>query len=178
MAQAIAICGAGGKTTLVYKLANEYASKGCKVAITTTTKMWLDDVGAKFTSPKTVGASSASPIVEANRDSEHYLPLTKQQYDKLCTEYDIIIIEADGSKMMPLKIPNITKEPVIPDNVNDIIVVYGLQSIDRKLGVVCQRFDEYKDLIKDRISSDINFNTIVDIDIIKKLYKNFITEFK
>ena len=171
MAKVIAVCGAGGKTTYVYNKAKEYASKGYKVAITTTTKMWLEDVvsnsnyknvGAN-TRYKNVGASSASPIcsgeqcepvVVGNHDDKHLLSLSQREYDKLCNDYDIVLIEADGSRMMPLKIPNLVKEPVIPHNTDEIVVVYGLQSVGRKLGVVCQRFDEYKDLIKNIIDKN------------------------
>ena len=178
MAKVIAVCGAGGKTTFVYNKAKEYASKGYKVAITTTTKMWLEDVVSN-SNYKNVGASNAipicrgeqcEPVVVGNHDDKHLLPLSQQEYDKLCNDYDIVLIEADGSRMMPLKIPNIDKEPVIPHNINEIVVVYGLQSVGRKLGVVCQRFEEYKDLIKNIIDKNINYDTIVDIEIINKFY--------
>lgn len=186
MAYVIAVVGAGGKTTYIYNKAKEYIKLGKTVAITTTTKMWLTDDAKNIndihvgTSDQNVGADFIrpneclqSPIVVGNKDDEHLLPLTKQDYESLCNSFDVVLVEADGSKMMPLKIPNNTKEPVVPSNANEIVVVYGLQSIGRKLGVVCHRFDEYKELLKTDIDNNIDYNTIVDVDLIKKLYTKY-----
>lgn len=164
MSYVIAVVGAGGKTTYIYDKAKNFIKEGKTVAITTTTKMWLD---------KNVGDKKKNPYIAGNTDKEHLLPLSKDEYDSLCNLYDIVLIEADGSKMMPLKIPNIIKEPVIPINTNEIIVIYGMQSIGRKLGVVCHRFDEFKDILKKDIDNNIDYNTIVDIDLINKLYKQY-----
>ena len=43
MAYVIAVCGSGGKTTLVKSLAKKYANENKKVCITTTTHMWYDE---------------------------------------------------------------------------------------------------------------------------------------
>ena len=37
-----AVVGAGGKTSLIKKLAQEYADQGCKVLITTSTHMFIE----------------------------------------------------------------------------------------------------------------------------------------
>lgn len=40
-ARTISVVGAGGKTTLIYRLAEELKEKGFRVLITTTTKMYV-----------------------------------------------------------------------------------------------------------------------------------------
>jgi xanthine dehydrogenase accessory factor len=49
-----------------------------------------------------------------------------------------VLVEADGSKHMPLKFPNAT-EPVIPPGVGEIIVVWGPQGLGRPAREVCHR---------------------------------------
>ena len=46
-------------------------------------------------------------------------------YKQACELADIVLVEADGSKHMPVKFPA-AHEPVIPENVNEIQVVMGL----------------------------------------------------
>ena len=211
MAYVIAICGAGGKTTLCKKLALKYAKDNKKVCITTTTNMWFDDevrenffdidtyaVGASPTSPicrgelrepAVVGASTASPqsmgkfcqigkIYYAGhvlKEKRKLTPLKSEEYKKLCDIFDYVIIEADGSRAMPMKIPNVT-EPVIPDNVDEIIVVVGMESIGRKIGYICHRFDEFYG--KDKFLGDINIepDTIVDEELIDKFLSHYYVE--
>lgn len=69
-------------------------------------------------------------------------PLNSDEYQKLCDILDYVIIEADGSRAMPMKIPN-AGEPIIPDNVNEIIIVVGMESTGRKIGYICHRFNEF-----------------------------------
>ena len=42
-ARTISVVGAGGKTTLIYRLAEELKEKGLRVLITTTTKMYVPE---------------------------------------------------------------------------------------------------------------------------------------
>ncbi len=42
-ARTISVVGAGGKTTLIYRLAEELKEKGFRVLITTTTKMYVPE---------------------------------------------------------------------------------------------------------------------------------------
>ena len=51
---------------------------------------------------------------------------------------DRVIIEADGTKGLPLKVPN-DREPVIPAFADAVIAVAGLSALGRPLGEVCHR---------------------------------------
>ena len=51
---------------------------------------------------------------------------------------DHVIIEADGTKGLPLKVPN-EREPVIPAFADSVVAVAGLSALGRPLGKVCHR---------------------------------------
>ena len=100
-----------------------------------------------------------------------------------------MIIEADGSRSMPMKIPRISlndlneetivvknSEPMLPKNVNEIIIVVGMESIGREIGAVCHRFYEFygndKYLDKNYIKSD----TIVTEELLDDFVKHYYYE--
>jgi probable selenium-dependent hydroxylase accessory protein YqeC len=197
MAYVIAVCGSGGKTTLCKEIAARYANENKKVCITTTTNMWFDDdVRNNFfdVARYVVGDDILSSQVGANacgaRRGEHcepgtvyyagnvdeikkkLKPLSEEDYKKLCDIFDYVIIEADGSRAMPMKIPN-AGEPIIPDNVNEIVIVVGMESVGRKIGYICHRFNEFYG--KDKFLSDnkIEANTIVSEMLIDSFVNHY-----
>ena len=127
MARIIAFAGAGGKSSYIESLAENYASEGLKVCITTTTHIY------NFPDRQNISYRGRLDGVKlAYPGDEHF--------NEICGSYDIVLVEADGSLHRPLKIPS-EHEPVIPGNVNEIVIIMGLHSIGRRLSEVCQRFD-------------------------------------
>ncbi len=63
----------------------------------------------------------------ANIDNNKVFQLSDDEYDVLCNHFDIVIVEADSSRSMPIKIidPSVQNEPVILYNANEIIIVMG-----------------------------------------------------
>ena len=141
----IAVVGSGGKTTLIKKMAAQYRSEGKTVLITTTTHMLMEE--------DSLLTDDADTIIRALRetgyamagipDGQKIKALSKETFDKLCAFADVILVEADGSKCLPLKYPNAT-EPVIPENTDEIIVVCGLNAIGQKAKDVCHRIELVK----------------------------------
>ena len=186
MAYVIAVCGSGGKTTLCKEMAARYANENKKVCVTTTTNMWFDSdvrnnffqveeyvVGDDILSSQ-VGANACEPgkvCYAGNVDEikKKLKPLSEEDYKKLCDIFDYVIIEADGSRAMPMKIPN-AGEPIIPDNVNEIIIVVGTESIGRKIGYICHRFNEFYGNDKFLSDNKIEFDTTVT----EKLIDDFV----
>ena len=54
-----------------------------------------------------------------------------------------MLIEADGSNCKPIKFPNST-EPVLYENVEEIVVVCGLQALGRPLIEVAHRPEQFQ----------------------------------
>ena len=128
-----AIVGAGGKTSLIRKLANEYREQGRKVFVTTSTHMFVEndtlvteDVDAILQELESKGY-----VMAGSACGEKIKALPLEVYEEVCKHADEVLVEADGSKHLPLKFPNDT-EPVIYDNVEEIIVVCGLHGLGKK----------------------------------------------
>ena len=173
MAYVIAICGSGGKTTLCKETAAKYANENKKVCITTTTNMWFDDdVRNNFYRDEHCELGKVYYAGVEDKKKSKLTPLSIDDYKKLCDIFDYVIIEADGSRAMPMKIPN-AGEPIIPNNVNEIVIVVGMESVGRKIGYICHRFNEFYG--KDKFISDnkIEPNTIVT----EKLIEDFVSHY-
>ena len=139
----IAIVGAGGKTSLMYALAEEIASAGETVVTTTTTKIF----------PPTPDQSPCLMLVEEAPDLDN-LPnmltrygrvtvgrsidpvtgkltgITEEIAEKCLTAAHKLIIEADGAAGRPVKAPE-RWEPVIPRFTDFVIPVVGLDGLGK-----------------------------------------------
>ena len=67
-------------------------------------------------------------------------PLSEKTYKRACRAADVVLVEADGSKHMPLKFPS-ENEPVIPDNTDRIVVIMGLHGIGMKCKDAVHRYE-------------------------------------
>lgn len=160
----IAVVGSGGKTTLIKQLAQQYLHQGKKVFVTTSTHMYIE--------LDTLLSDDANEII-AKLDKEHYVmagiqsgekitSLSKETFDAVAKQADITLVEADGSKGLPLKYPSDT-EPVIPEPVDEIIIVCGLNALGHKVKDVCHRLAYVKTCLK------IDDDTIMEPHHIQKL---------
>lgn len=145
----ISIVGAGGKTTLMDTLASYYADMGRKVVVTTTTHIMLPK---QYPTARNRGQLksmlAASRITAVGADAPGgKLCLSDQM---TLTDYkeaaDIVLIEADGAKHFPCKVPRET-EPVIPDESGIVIGVAGMDALDQPLSKVCFRKEEAMELL-------------------------------
>lgn len=160
----ISVIGSGGKTTLIKNLADRYRSEGKTVLVTTTTHMFIeedtlltDDAGVIIQALKETGYAMAG-IFDRNKIK----PLSRETFDAVCPHADVVLVEADGSRRLPLKYPNAT-EPVIPEGTDEIIIVCGLNALGQKAKDVCHRLELVKDCL------GIDDNTVITPVHIQKL---------
>ena len=176
MAYVISVCGSGGKTTLVKTLAKKYANENKKVCITTTTHMWYDeDVKESLIVGTDVKSGRVYYIANVNKEKELITPLNESDYKTICEKFDYVIIEADGSRSMPMKIPKIG-EPAIPSNADEIIIVVGKEAIGREIGAVCHRFKEFYGNDKYLNDKKIKPETIVTEELLDDFVKHYYYE--
>ena len=117
-----AVVGAGGKTSLIKKMAADFLAEGKSVFVTTSTHMFIED--------DTLLTDDAEMIIKHLKENNYAMAgtaegekireLPEDTYCRVCEAADEVLVEADGSKHMPLKFPN-ENEPVIYDNVDEII---------------------------------------------------------
>ena len=141
----IAVVGSGGKTTLIKKLAAQYRSQGRTVFVTTTTHMFIEEDTLLTDDADTIiGALQKTGYAMAGvPDGAKIKALSKETFQAVCARADVVLVEADGSKRLPLKYPN-ASEPVIPQHTDEILVVCGLNAIGQKAKDVCHRLELVK----------------------------------
>ena len=138
----VSFVGGGGKTTSMYTLANELSNLGKKVLVTTTTHMLMPKDYINF-------KGDLNEIKERFKDSNLITVGIKDKNEKISSVgneiaeilielCDFLLIEADGSKMLPLKAPA-SHEPVILKNTTMIVGVAGIDSIGRTIKEICHR---------------------------------------
>ena len=142
----ISVVGAGGKTSLIFAWAHELAAAGKNVVITTTTHMYRPDRMEEDGIRIVVSDDPERP--------DKVMAPPAEVLDGLRETADVVLIEADGSRRMPLKWPA-PWEPVVPDYTDFTVCVAGLSAIGKKTSDVVYRADELPDRLK-RETVDMN----------------------
>lgn len=153
----VSVVGAGGKTSLIYHLASQLKSE-FKILVTTTTMMFKpideldqimyqedDDDESVFLEKMIVH----KPVLEAPQVTGLFLKEAGEGFDidgrkvikvkgvaptlvdqiAACHLYDLILVEADGSRRRPLKAYAV-HEPVLPPCSDVLMVVMGLKGFN------------------------------------------------
>ena len=166
MAYVISVCGAGGKTTYIYEEAHKLLKLNKKVAVITTTRMRNDK---EITDLLLLDNKDKIDFSKVNTfgiiKDNHLTYVGDDIYKKICDVFDVVFIEADGSRCMPIKIPNLDFEPIIKDNTNEIVITYSPFAYNRNIKDVCFRYEE--------MEAECFPYTIVNKEIIEDLYDKF-----
>lgn len=141
----IAFAGAGGKTSWIYALAQELRQQGKRILITTTTHMYRPSRWGVYTGKtddvlrqlQCEGIAVAGTLTEKNKISYAGDDLFKNS----CPFADVILVEADGSRRLPIKIMG-EHEPVIPDGTDAVCCLAGLSALGKSLGEACFRANQ------------------------------------
>ena len=127
----VSIVGSGGKTTTMYGLARELINS--KVLITTSTKIFVDN------QEDFVTINNISKLFEMEIEPKIYLTgntinnkkftgITNEQLEEIEDKFDNILIEADGSRNLPLKGWR-ENEPVILNKTNKKLKEIGFKYV-------------------------------------------------
>lgn len=143
----ISLVGAGGKTTLMFRLAKELFLSGKKVVTTTTTKILepaSEETPFLFVDPD---EEKLKQFVGRHLDQYGYLTIARERIgsgklkgvssilvDDLwgSFEMDYMIIEADGAAGRPVKAPR-DSEPVIPFSTTLVVAILGMDGVEMEL---------------------------------------------
>ncbi|MCA1959754.1 MAG: putative selenium-dependent hydroxylase accessory protein YqeC [Desulfomonile sp.] len=138
----VALVGAGGKTSGMFRLAAEIAATGRRVVTTTTTKIFppaagqspalllLDKDPRLETLPRLL-ADTPHVTVGRNLLSSGKLDgISESDLETILQLADVAVVEADGAAGRPVKAPE-PWEPVIPAVVDLVIPVVGLDCVGK-----------------------------------------------
>jgi probable selenium-dependent hydroxylase accessory protein YqeC len=140
----VALAGAGGKTTLAYRLAREAREAGLSVIVTTTTHMGTlpgETTGPVFTNAEGQDLEAIARAVRAHgrvtvlgrRVREDKLEgLAPDRVDALRALADLVVVEADGARGRSLKAPG-SHEPVVPTTTTLLVVLAALDVLGTPL---------------------------------------------
>jgi molybdenum cofactor cytidylyltransferase len=139
----VSFVGGGGKTTSMFRLADELRSSGLRVVTTTTTHISKEQV---HLAPVSVNIDNLGSLAARLDEHGHCLivgaPDGKGRVHGATSDLiasvrarpdvDVVLVEADGSRSLPFKAPG-EHEPVVPEVTTTLVPIAGLNAISRPL---------------------------------------------
>ena len=204
-APVVAVVGAGGKTTLIEALALEYAAAGEKVLVTTTTHMkcpkgqtvvFADEEifsqgeakGTRFKENRINERQLTEQLAQLpermiyvashDQDFEHNQKITalpKYVFQALLKSGYPVLVEADGSRGLPCKVPA-AHEPVIPKETHTVIGVLSARAIGEKISDCCHRPALAAELLRKKAEERIDAEDLRKIAFSDQGLKKSVTE--
>ena len=181
----ISIVGAGGKTSTMFQLAKEYAGIGKRVIVTTSTRIfrpegyevvlenqpqWLEQLMEFAKEPGGNILVTAAEEIEWKKGKHDNFSVDKakkklkgmepQKIGKLSEYCDVLLIEADGSKGLPVKIPA-EHEPVIIPETQVVIGCAGLTAVGKIVQDVCFRSEQLEQMQKEKMTEKFLANIML-----------------
>lgn len=139
-AHSIALCGAGGKTTLLYALAEQARQQNKRVVVTTSTHIIQpEDTNFLHFYKENQFKCTAGQISVVGTPCGNNKITAPESIDTIMQAADIFLYEADGSKRLPVKCHNNT-EPVIWFGTDAVICILGLSALGQPAQQVCHRW--------------------------------------
>lgn len=164
----IAFTGGGGKTSLIFRLAEEMTAAGRKVIITTTTHMAAEperpfaENGSIRQIKKNFEQYGYTLAACVDRETGKLCGLPENILESLRNFCDVLLIEADGSRGFPLKVPE-AWEPVIPEFTDILVGVIGLDSLWKPVGEIAHRSGQTAEFLKKKPEDSIKPEDLVKI---------------
>ena len=174
----ISFIGAGGKTTMIYQLAEELAKRNKRVIVTTSTHMkkpltgfveWGNPVSVEKGQIITIGVSCSDTRIKS---------FDLKAYHEFTEKADIVLVEADGSRKMPLKVPA-SHEPVLVDDTDLVIGILGVNSVGKTIEEIAQRPVDVANVLGKNIKDIVTMEDLVLIGESEKgLHKDVKCDYK
>lgn len=140
----VSLVGGGGKTTLLYAMAEHCARRGWHVLVATTTHILRPQDGSLVQTDAEISArwASGSYAVVGTPAAENKLTSPPAaQLEHWMAQADAVFLEADGAKHCPCKAPA-AHEPVLLPQSDIVLAVAGLSALGKPLRQVCFRYEE------------------------------------
>jgi probable selenium-dependent hydroxylase accessory protein YqeC len=150
----ICFTGGGGKTSAMFSLADELADMGKRVIVTTSTHIFYPE------NREVLLADRAGTVKDFLKDWEEWHSdrtgqvlvtgqpadegklkgMAPRELEQLSGLSDVLLVEADGAKCLPLKIPR-EGEPALLKGTHGVIGCAGLDAIGRPWEEKCFRWE-------------------------------------
>ena len=165
----VSAVGAGGKTTTLHRLAEDFVRQGQQAVVTTSTHILEEDEPYFL---RAAGGESLTDQLQLREAARAFADQVREKLDrfgqvwtgspapggKLCGLPELfveqiwklnvpVLVEADGARKMPMKVPA-AHEPVIHSRTTHVLSVYGLDAVEEKLENVCFRKELAEKILK------------------------------
>lgn len=160
-----AVIGGGGKTTLLQTLAGELSALG-SVIVTTSTHIFPMDCMTVLSNAtedelaRNVGRGT--PICIGSTAAHGKFSAPTVPFYRLAELADYVLVEADGSKGLPLK-AHLPNEPVIPPHANQVICVVGAQALGNTIAECAHRSNLYAALAGCKVEDTVTPETVARV---------------
>jgi molybdenum cofactor cytidylyltransferase len=176
--EVVSFVGGGGKTAAMFRLAEELVVRGKRVVTTTTTRIFAAQIKlAPFHIFAGNDAQALHDLREALKEHKHVLLIgmtnsegkafgvSPSLVDQIAVmdEVDVVIDEADGSRMRPFKAPG-DHEPVVPASTTLLVPVVGIDAI----GVTLDDVHVHRSEMAARLAG-VQVGTIVEPELVAKV---------
>lgn len=145
----VSLVGAGGKTTVMYQLAEHFANLGKKVLVTTTTHIFQpnDNFAQSIAEVETFWETGSYAVVgSVEVSSGKLVKLPEEVLKNYSSLADLVLVEADGAKRFPCK-ASAENEPVLLPESDVVIAVMGLDALHQPIKKVCFRLEKIMEVL-------------------------------
>ncbi len=137
-----ALIGGGGKTSTMYALAEELRKKGSVIVCTSTHILCPPQYPYL---PRLAEQLNKGEVVSTGKIDGSKLSTPEQPFSELIRYADYVLVEADGSRQLPLK-AHASHEPVIPPESNTVLAVIGIDGLGKPIKEAAHRPELYADI--------------------------------
>ena len=134
-----ALIGGGGKTSSMIAFAEQLKSRGSVIVCTSTHILRPPQYPYL---PRLSEHLRPGEIVSTGSIDGQKLTLPEQNFEELTHVADYVIVEADGSRQLPLK-AHAPHEPVIPDRAKTVLAVIGIDGLGKPIRQVAHRPERF-----------------------------------
>ena len=166
----LSVVGGGGKTSLIFRMMEELTAVGKKVLITTTTHMAYEpdrpfaEDGDIISIKHNLEEHGYTIAAALDREKCKISALPEEKLKEIKALADVILIEADGAKRCPLKVPA-SWEPVIWKPTDLVIAVTGMDAAGEPIREVCHRPEKVADFLGKEAEEKLTEEDIVRIAV-------------
>lgn len=186
----IAVVGGGGKTSLIYRLCEELCAMGKKVIISTTTHMAQDpalpfaEANQREAVERMLEKYGFAVAARVEKETGKWCSPGEEVLEKLTGLCDVMLIEADGAKRKPLKVPA-GWEPVIPSFADLVVSVIGLDCLGKPICETAHRAEYTSSFLKKNMEAPVTKEDVEKIatsihglfkDVEQKVYRVYLNK--
>ena len=154
-----ALIGGGGKTSTMYALAEELRKNGSVIVCTSTHILCPPQYPFL---PRLSNKLASGEVASMGSIDGRKLSMPEQSFEELKLFADYVLVEADGSRQLPLK-AHASHEPAIPNEANKVLVVIGIDGLGKPIREVAHRPELYAAIVHADVDTSVTAETIRDV---------------